>query len=207
MSPLPQKKKSAEEIAKLREDMGLPPGTVETTPEPEPAPAPIAEPEPPRPRAEPKPVRSLRRSERQAPAEPHISSTESWASSLPAQRRSENELEKIRQREAMQALVTDVPPAVAQLQAITAHPVVLALGYVLVVGGAIGFIAVEDYARIKPEFYAFGGSVAGLLVALFIALKKVRSRHHAGFIAMIALVVLVFTVFHHFNNFNPTHAS
>ncbi len=207
MNPLPQKKKSAEEIAKLREDMGLPPGIVEATPEPEPAPESIVQPEPPRPRTEPKPVRSLRRSERQEPAEPHISSTESWASSLPAQRRSENELEKIRQREAMQALVTDVPPAVAQLQAITAHPVVLSLGYVLVVGGALGFIAVEDYAMVKPEVYALSGSIGGLLVALFIALKKVRSRHHAGFIAMIALVVLVFTVFHHFNNFNPPNAS
>jgi hypothetical protein len=207
MSPLPQKKKSAEEIAKLREEMGLPPGTLETPTVPEAAPEPIAEPEPPRPRPEAKPVRSLRRSERQAPAEPHVSSTESWASSLPAQRRSESELEKIRQREAMQALATDVPPAVAQLQAITAHPVVLALGYVLVIGGAIGFIAVEDYARIKPEVYALGGSVAGLLVALFIALRKVRSRHHAGFISMIALVVLVFTVFHHYNNFNSPNAS
>lgn len=107
----------------------------------------------------------------------------------------------------MQALVTDVPPAVAQLQAITAHPVVLALGYLLVIGGAIGFMAVEDYAAIKPEVYALSGSLAGLLVALFIALRKARSRHHAGFISMIALVVLVFTVFHHFNNFNPTHAS
>lgn len=211
MSPLPQKKKSAEEIAKLREDMGLPPGTVETAPEPEASPEPtteiIAEAEPPRSRQEPKPVRSLRRSERQPLAEPHISSTESWASSLPAQRRSENELEKIRQREAMQALASDAPNAVAQLQSITAHPVILAFGYLLVIGGAIGFIAVEDYAQIKPEVYALTGSIGGLLVALFIALKKVRSRHHAGFIAMIALVVLVFTVFHHYNNFNPTNAS
>ena len=207
MSSLPQKRKSAEEIAKLREEIGLPPGSVEA-PAPEKPARVEAEPEPaPRSRPEAKQVRSLRRSERQPPPEPHVSSTESWASSLPAQRRSENELERIRQREAMQALASEVPPAVAQLQTITAHPVILGLGYLLVVGGAIGFISAESYAQIKPEIYALAGSLGGLLVALFIALRKVRSRHHAGFIAMIALVVLVFTVFHYFNNFNPTHAS
>ncbi len=207
MSSLPQKRKSAEEIARLREEIGLPPGTVET-PTPEERVPPQVEPEAsPRPRREARQVRSLRRSERQPPQEPHVSSTESWASSLPAQRRSENELERIRQREAIQALAADVPPAVAQLQTITANPVILAMGYLLVVGGAIGFISAESYAQIKPEMYAIAGSLGGLLVALFIALRKVRSRHHAGFIAMIALVVLVFTFFHYFNNFNPTHAS
>ena len=207
MNPLPKKKKSAEEIARLREDMGLPPMAA---PEPEPAPLKEASkksaaPPPPLPPA--RPVRSLRRSERQPPPLPRSESKESWASSLPSQRRSEDELEQIRRREAMQSLVTEVPPAVAQLQAITAHPVILVIGYLLVLGGGIGFVVAEDYSTVKPEAYALVGCLSGLLIALFLSLRKPRSRHHAGFIAMIALVVLVFTLFHHYNNFNPTNAS
>lgn len=206
MSSLPQKRKSAEEIAKLREDMGLPPGSIETPGAPEPAPVAAAPSETSRPRPEAKPVRSLRRSERQAPERPKSAAPEVWASSLPVQRRSENELEKIRQREARQVMASEVPPGVAQLQTLTAHPLILALGYLLVLGGGAGFIWVESYAHVKPEVYALAGSLCGLMVALFIALRKVRSRHHAGFIAMIALVILVFTLFHHYNNFNPTNA-
>ena len=207
MNPLPKKKKSAEEIARLREEMGLPPMAA---PEPEPAPVKKAAkqavaPPPPLPPA--RPVRSLRRSERQPPPLPRSESKESWASSLPSQRRSEDELEVIRRREARQSLVTEVPPAVAQLQAITAHPVILVIGYLLVLGGGIGFVVAEDYSTVKPEAYALIGCLSGLLLALFLSLRKPRSRHHAGFIAMIALVVLVFTLFHHYNNFNPANAS
>ena len=207
MNPLPKKKKSAEEIARLREEMGLPPMAA---PEPEPAPVKktakqAVAPPPPLPPA--RPVRSLRRSERQPPPLPRSESKESWASSLPSQRRSEDELEQIRRREARQSLVTEVPPAVAQLQAITAHPVILVIGYLLVLGGGIGFVAAEDYSTVKPEAYALIGCLSGLLLALFLSLRKPRSRHHAGFIAMIALVVLVFTLFHHYNNFNPANAS
>lgn len=206
MNPLPKKKKSAEEIAKLREEMGLPPVEApESTPPPIQAPAKSPVAPPPMPPA--KQVRSLRRSERQPPPLPRAEPKESWASSLPAQRHSEDELEKVRQRESMQAMASKVPPTIAHFQAITAHPAMLALGYVLVIGGAIGFVATENYAQIKPEVYALAGSLTGLLVALYISLKKVRSRHHAGFIAMIALVVLVFTLFHHYNNFNPPNAS
>jgi hypothetical protein len=206
MNPLPKKKKSAEEIAKLREDMGLPPIATPASTSP-PPPPPITTPAQPLPISPPRQVRSLRRSERRPPTLPRVVSTESWASSLPAQRHSENELVMVRQRESMQALTSAVPPGIAYFQAITAHPAMLALGYVLVAIGAIGFITTDEYAQIKPEVYALTGSILGLLVALFISLKKVRSRHHAGFIAMIALLVLVFTLFHHYHNFNPTNAS
>lgn len=206
MNPLPKKKKSAEELARLRDDMGLPPVATSVL-KPPPIKTPAKSAVQPVPISPPKQVRSLRRSERQPSALPRVVSKESWASSLPAQRHSENELEVVRQRESMQTFAAAVPPGIAYFQAITAHPALLALGYVLVAAGAIGFFITEDYAQIKPEVYALSGSILGLLVALFVSLKKVRSRHHAGFIAMIALLVLVFTLFHHYHNFNPSNAS
>lgn len=92
----------------------------------------------------------------------------------------------MRRQEAMQILKPGAPPpGVLQLKQITAHPVLLTLGYVLALAGGIG----------------------GLLVAAYIAAKKPRSRHHAGFMTAIAVLVLVYAALHYFPNLNPVHAS
>lgn len=190
MSPLPQRKKTQEELAKLREEMGHPsvpapfPAT-QAKPAP-PAPAPRYSPEArqqaavPLERAEPKPVRSLRRSERQPSPAPTAAHTET----LPSYRHSREELDLMRRQEAMRVMSSDVPPAVSHLQKITANRWLLSLGYLL----------------------AFAGGVGGIGLAAYIAVKKPRSRHHAGFMAMIAVLVIVFGALYKFPTLNPEHA-
>ncbi|BCU75443.1 hypothetical protein [Luteolibacter sp. LG18] len=183
MSALPQRKKSAEEIAKLREEMGLPSAATNA-----PAEAPkedVSEPEPPRPKPAAKAVRSLRRSERQPAPEVSPASAPAGSSAIPARRHSERELDRMRRQEAMTALSAEVPPAVAHLKKSLAHPALIALGYAL----------------------AFGGGVGAFPVALYIALKKPYSRHHAGLMVMIAVLVVAFGALYLFPNLNPVHAS
>jgi uncharacterized membrane protein YozB (DUF420 family) len=90
----------------------------------------------------------------------------------------------MRRQEAMRVMSPEVPLAVSHLQKITANGLLLTLGYVL----------------------AFTGGVGGIVVAAYIAIKKPRSRHHAGFIAMIAVLVLVFGALYKFPTLNPEHA-
>lgn len=220
MSALPQRKKTAEEIAKLREGLGIPPVSPAAGHEAAPAPpAPVLSPEPPAPEpgpveeaavgfeptseeisappvvtgepeklpvsSGPKPVRSLRRSERQpVPAAPSPKASGSGA--IPARRRTEEEIADLRRREMLRNIGSpDAPPApVAHLQAITAHWALVALGYLL----------------------AFAGGIGGLLVAGWIAWKKPRSRHHAGFMTGIAVLVLAFGALYCFPNLRQAHA-
>ncbi len=187
MSPLPQRKKTPEELAKLRESLGIPgaaPAADESAPtetdaaEPPPAAEPaVARTETPsaaavgpaadtaatESRLEPKPVRSLKKSEREHALEPK--SPAPAEGKLPTSRHSARELDEIRRREAL-----SIQSPAVHLQAMTAHPALLILGYVLALGGGVG----------------------GLAVAAFIFAKKKRSTHHAGFMAVIALLVIVF---------------
>ncbi|MGC4017142.1 MAG: hypothetical protein QM755_21915 [Luteolibacter sp.] len=198
MSALPQRKKSAEEIAKLREEMGLPSAQANVPAEaaPESVSSEAAsgsvpeevEDEPALPRPPAKAVRSLKRSER-APA-PEAGSAPAaakakGANALPKRRHSENELDNMRRQEAMTAAHAGVSPALAHLRHVSAHPFLIGLGYVL----------------------AFAGGVGAFPVALYIALKKPLSRHHAGFMAMIAVLVVAFGALYLFPNLNPVHAS
>ncbi|MFD0892051.1 hypothetical protein KBB96_11540 [Luteolibacter ambystomatis] len=187
MSALPQRKKSAEEIARLREEMGLPGSPSNVSTEAPPESAPEIDDEPPRPRPPAKAVRSLKRSERQPAPEEDAAPVVAKASgsALPTRRHSERELDTMRRHEAMTAANTGVSPALSHLQLSTAHPFLLGLGYVLALAGGVG---------------AFP-------VALYIALKKPFSRHHAGFMAMIAVLVAAFTALYLFPNLNPVHAS
>jgi hypothetical protein len=210
MSLLPQRKKSAEEIAKLREELGIPgssPGTDEAPAAP-PAetaqpnhhpvtshslkrserPAPAQKPAPaPRPDRPPKPVRSLRKSERAplpvAPAEepnPH--------SKLPLYRHSEQELAELRRNAAIAMMAPVANPKLA-----AAHPVIIVFGYLLSIAGTACF-----YYETFPIAATAGCAVAALVIAAFIFLRRPNSRHHAGFITVIALFVLVFAVLHYF---------
>jgi len=200
MSPLPQRKKTAEEIAKLRESLGIPdaapppPGMQAATPAaapqppelvparedtpssaalgtpapvvPEPIPEPLPEPTAPPGDEEVRIVRSLRKSERLPLPRKTIPVVRTSAESIiPTGRRSESELNELRRQQAFEAT-----SPVVQLQAITAGPFLIGIGY----------------------FLALAGGVGGLAVAAYLWRKKPRSVHHAGFIATIAFFVIFF---------------
>jgi len=187
MSALPQRKKSAEEIARLREEMGLPSSATNAPAEAPSADAPVVDDEPPRPRPAAKAVRSLRRSERQPAPEEGAApvAAKPAGNALPARRHSDRELDNMRRHEAMTAANAGVSPALSHLQQSSASPLLLGLGYALALAGGVG---------------AFP-------VALYIARKKPFSRHHAGFMAMIAVLVVAFGALYLFPNLNPVHAS
>ena len=234
---LPQRKKTPEEIAKLREELGIPGGPTAAPPtSPSAAPEPATpEPADPTPSADssepaeepvpvleeqaspeekvpalleeatqpvvthyeephvsgPKPVRSLRKSER-IPSSRSVST--STNSNLPTQRRTEKELSQLRRSQP----ITTAP--VTHLIALTAHPFMVGLGYFLVFGAAL-MPFLGRWMEIDIPYIVLALMCAGgFFISGFIFLKKKRSLHHAGFIAMIALLVLVFAALYYFPN-------
>jgi len=209
MSPLPQRKKTAEEIAKLRESLGIPDaappppsptatGAAPPPPELQAPPPPAAEPVPtepllaradtpssaalgtpalaipeplPEPAAPPgdeevRIVRSLKKSERLPLPRKTVPVLKTSADSIiPTGRRSESELNELRRQQAFEA-----KSPVVQLQAITAGPFLIGIGY----------------------FLALAGGIGGLAVAAYLWRKKPRSVHHAGFMATIAFFIIFF---------------
>ena len=233
---LPQRRKSAEEIAKLRESMGIP-GAVDPAAQPAqpaaPAPAPAGEAAvadqaaaapvaagpamvpPPLTEALPlaaaKPVRSLRKSERQVVAR-KVPVAASGVAGIPLRRRGDDELIEMRRIQA-----TPPDKSIAHIQQLAMPWPAVALGYLLPLCGAIcAWFAAWSPAVPPLDFPAewiadlsrqpwlakaglgalglFGGSAFAL--AGWFALKKPRSRHHAGFISIITLLVLVFGILH-----------
>jgi len=214
MSLLPQRKKSPEEIAKLREDLGILGGGHEegsgtagdlidgnigrqdhgtSTGLPTRAALPFrsqratAEESSARtavPR-EPKPVRSLRKSERALTTPQQRPQPDS---SLPYYRHSNQELAEIRRREAL-AMMEARPDS----RLFPAHPVIILLGYLSAILGAVEF-----YFYQLPISVVLGSLAVSLVVASFIGLRKPVSRHHAGFISVISLLVLIFGALHYF---------
>jgi hypothetical protein len=238
---LPQRRKSAEEIAKLRESLGIPGEAQEETEEadvaidqPAAAPTSVEEPEeelpatssaPQRPEKEelqqksPVPparkVRSLRKSE-QKPVE--LSPVET-KSGIPVRRHDERELMEIRRIQA-----TPPDKSIAYIQHLAAPWPLVVLGYLFpLVGAACGLFAAFSPKITEPDLQylwliklsrapwlgnaGFGMLVAcctiGLLFAGWFALKKPRSRHHAGFIVILAVLIAVFGIIHQFNPNGP----
>lgn len=213
---LPQRRKSPEEIAKLRESMGLP--VAPATPE-EPSdatdlfstPAVDEELPPPPP---PKRVRSLRKSEqgpverRQVPVRPAAG-----GAPIPVRKHSDKELAAMRVQAA-------APPekSIHHLQHLAAPKPLSFAGYALCFAGALaawlskwtptltpGDFPMEWMAEISrhPATPSAGlGLLIGccalsLLISGWIAWKKPRSRHHAGFITILAVLVLAFGIVYH----------
>lgn len=219
---LPQRRKSAEEIAKLRESMGIP-GAI----------APQAEPADPGDRldgAEPvdggeglksravaealppsvaKPVRSLRKSERM-PENRERPAVPLSPAGIPLRRRSEEELMEMRRQQA-----TPPDQSIAHLRQMELPWPVIVFVYLLPLCGALcAWFAVwspgvppldfpapwlADLSRqpwlAKAGLGALGVFCGGaFLLAGWISWKKPRSRHHAGFISIINLLVLVFGI-------------
>ncbi|MEX1048931.1 MAG: hypothetical protein WED15_05355 [Akkermansiaceae bacterium] len=221
MSLLPQRKKSAEEIAKLRGELGIPvqapvaeEAPVHAAQKPAAVPAPAPEPkqfhsfkksewipEPPADEPEPpaapvldslpghatKPVRSLRKSEQVplpvAPPEPAPDSK------LPIQRRSAEEIMRIRRQETISMQTTPM----VHPKLIAAHPAWILPGYLLPLIGAVSF-----YYYYQPIYVPAACVAASLIVATWIFLKKPMSRHHAAFISVVALLVIAFGALHYF---------
>ena len=235
---LPQRRKSAEEIAKLRESLGIPdeaaqeaqrtnpetPSEPETSAEDSPAPSEEA-PEPvtaitenqERPAPQPKPVRSLRKSERKPALNP-LSPVET-KNGIPVRRHDERELQELRKIQA-------APPdqSIAYIQQLAAPWPLVVLAYLLpFVGGFLGWFAAWSPTVPEPNFPALwlmdlsrapwlatAGFVSlalccavGLAAAGWLAWKKPRSRHHAGFVTIFAVLIAVFGIIHQFDPNGP----
>jgi hypothetical protein len=246
MSLLPQRKKSPEEIARLRDSLGVPgaPRQEEETQDPSEPPAgqatevdtivasnheaalvhqaetiPLA-PQPAEPPSGPKPVHSLKRSERL----PRASATavpDAAPSAVTLDVRSPKPIRSLRKSEQIPSLpYPESPPdsnlphqrhseneimeirrreVLAMMNAqpdsrlFPAHPALIVPGYLATIVAAVGLY-----------FYEFSIAAtlacvtASLLVAAFIGIRKPISRHHAAFIAVIALFVLIFGALHYF---------
>ena len=214
MSLLPQRKKSAEEIAKLREDLGIPgqapvaaepPAHADQAADAAPAPGPRqvhsikrSERVPELPAAPvldslpahdhshaAKPVRSLRKSE-QLPVTPSEPPPDS---KLPIHRHSDEEIMRIRRQELF-AMQTTQP---LNPRLIVAHPGLIIPGYLFPIAGTVSF-----YYYYQPIYITAACVTASLIVAAYIFLKKPISHHHAAFISVISLLVIVFGALHYF---------
>jgi hypothetical protein len=216
MSLLPQRKKSPEEIAKLRESLGIaapPPGAPEemplqtepTTAAPKsvhslkkseripalpldgPGPASPVASKPPITAPLPRPVRSLRKSE-QTPVIPVLIPEPSLDSKIPVHRHSDRELNELRRREALAMMTPAANPRLS-----IAHPALLAPGYLFALAGAVCF-----YFYQLPLATTAACVAAAMIFAVFIFLRRPISRHHAAFIAVLTLFVAIFAALHYF---------
>lgn len=211
---LPQRRKSAEEIAKLRESMGVPGGEPErgapkTPPEaPSLFEAPAKEELPPP--SPPKPVRSLRRSERESADRRTAPRPAGPGTPIPARKHNERELAALRMQ-------TATPPdqSLQYIRRLAAPKPSVFAAYALSIAGALaGWLAkwmpgltpgsfpadwMEDLSRhpATPQtgsVLMISACAAALAICGWIAWKKPRSRHHAGFAAILAVLVLAFGI-------------
>lgn len=227
MSNLPQRKKTAEEIAKLRESMGLGDGPAPLIPPPAdapeaavpvpPAPADLPPPQP-LPSAAPQPV--LPEASHPAPempaAEPRPQAEPKQVRSLrksergpapaarvqPAPSDSATVLPSHRRTELeikqiRRAEAFSVQPPANHLIPQAVHPFIAGLGYLCVFAAAV--LPFIDHFFTDISRYIPGVlCLAGLGISLFIFLKKKCSLHHAGFISAIAIFTLIFGALYYF---------
>lgn len=255
MSLLPERKKSADEIAKLREALGIggPPPALDSGEAAAEPPVTMALPEPvisvavdkppggklppahlPVPvleTHEPRPVRSLKRSERipvlpvddTAPLLPPPSATP-----LPAPQASPKAVRSLRKSEQLPLSAAPQPPADSKLpqhrhndheineirrrEALAKlgsppPPPRLAAHLATIVPGylaaAVAAVYFWFYDVARDEMWVTA-SCAGLalLIAGFIFVKRPLSRHHAAFISVAALFVIVFGALYYFPQLN-----
>jgi len=222
---LPQRKKSAEELAKLREELGVfvpPPAPPSPTPQAPPASAaPVAPPEiSPMPSAPiyrgPKPVSSLRKSER-VPLRPaasppasfppvadpletpvvrslrkseqgpiHVSKPVATGNSHLPTQRHSDQDLNAMRQREAQAARMAPPPPKT-----SAPLLLLVFCYLLILGGAV--LAWRDALFYVPA----ACEVAALLIAAFIFLKKPHSRHQAAIISILTLLITTFGALHY----------
>jgi hypothetical protein len=212
---IPEKKKTPEEIAALREGLGIPDAPVEAAQKPESSPTPEPDPEPP---ASPDPTpdaqgdspqsdepvihldvpslpvtspkqqsHSLRKHETPlAPAPPVTKKTD-----LPTHRHDPRDIAQIRKREALAQLQQPGMDPAIHLRKQTAHPVLYIPGYLLAI--AAGAVAYQRVHHITPIVLL----ALTLAITLYIFIRKPRSRHHAALIFILIFLTAVFGGIHY----------
>lgn len=223
MSPLPERRKSAEELAELRAALGIPDDAPpppdlahESPPVPvKPKKAVESPPAPEPPPAEPEPVerklpvvKSLKRSERGPVAPPKPPDPNS---PLPSRRHTSDELKRMAITGAGNAQI----PA-EHLAHLTARWWTLALLYLAGFaglafglygessGGSTSGLLSRMAARPDAHVVFFGALAAGAVIMLlgagWLAWRRKRSAHHAGFLVILSILLLTFGILHFFPN-------
>lgn len=184
---IPQKKKTPEEIAALREGLGISPLPSEQPPHPAPTAAePIFHKEDSQPDPAP-PIHSLRKHDLAlAPAPVSSHRTE-----LPTSRHDSRDINQIRKREALAKLQHPSIDPVAHILRQTASPFLYIPGYLLAVAAAVS--ASQSVLYITPAV------LLGLstIIILYIAWRKPRSRHHAALLFILVFMTFVFSALHY----------
>lgn len=246
MSLLPQRKKSPEEIARLRDSIGVP-GDPRQAGETQDAAGPSAGKagdvdtivasnheaalvhpaetiplavQPAEPPSGPKPVHSLKRSER-LPVASASANAEAAPPAVTLDVRGPKPVRSLRKSEQFPSPPhPESPPdsnlphqrhsedeimeirrreVLAMMNAqpdpklFPAHPALIVPGYLATVIGALG-LYFYDFSIVTTTACV----TASLLVAAFIGIRNPISRHHAAFIAVIALFVIIFGALHYF---------
>ena len=196
MSALPQRKKTTEELSQLRDGLGIrqnpaggaaqhPAGTAHHAAPAQSQMAQTYSPPPP-----PKPVRSLRKSERDPAPRKRQQPNAHPYSSIPGRRHSGDELRELQRREALARLGLQAPPPPFRPPA----PLWLTTpGYLL----ALSVYACLYWTEIPLPVTA-GLAVVASLVAAYILLCRPLSRHHAAFIGITTLFAVFFAALHYF---------
>ncbi len=212
---IPEKKKTPEEIAALREGLGIPGAAVEAAQKPEPSPTPGSDPGPP---ASPDPTpdaqgdspqsdepiihldvplipvtspaqqsHTLRKHETPlAPAPPATHKTD-----LPTHRHDPRDIAQIRKREALAKLQHPGMDPAIHLRKQTAHPALYIPGYLLAI--AVGAVAYQRVHHITPIVLL----ALALAITLYIFIRKPRSRHHAALIFILIFLTAAFGGIHY----------
>lgn len=210
---IPNRKKTPEEIAALREGLGIP-GSSEkkqAVPTPPPTPPPVAEPiappqavepaAPPEPDALPNPdepvlhldppqvspVKAVPHSHSLRKHEPPLAPAPpvTHKTSLPTHRHDPRDVAQIRKREALAKLNNPGLDPAAHLRRQTAQPLLYVPGYLL---AAAAFVVVlKRVHHITPIVLL----ALSLSIIIYIAIRKPRSRHHAALIFIIAFIAAV----------------
>ncbi|MEP2776336.1 MAG: hypothetical protein ABJQ29_14960 [Luteolibacter sp.] len=110
---------------------------------------------------------------------------------IPRHRHDPRDIAEIRKREALAKLnQPDIDPAL-HLRRQTAHPTLYVPGYLLAVGAAVTIYL--HFHHFTPLALLLGS----LLIVAFIAMKKPRSRHHAALIFIVIFLTAVFGGLHY----------
>jgi hypothetical protein len=215
---IPSKKKTPEEIAALREGLGIPPVASPLAPLPPPSPAmpegmgkaeePPA-PAPPQPASDADPVthldppalpirpqkavikpsHSLRKQE--IPLAPAPVAPSRQRTELPARRHDPRDVAQIRKREALAQLRQPGGDPTDHLRKQKASPFLYVPGYLLAFAAAL--------TAFRDDHYITPAALTGIatMIMVFIAWRKPRSRHHAALLFIVVFLTLVFGALHY----------